>query len=204
MRYADDCNIYVKSRRAAERVMTTCVKFLEGKLKLKVNQQKSQVGSPLKLKFLGFSLYKTRKKAGIRPHGKSIKRFKDKIRELTSRKQARSVENILKRINRYTTGWLGYYSIADMESKIKSLNEWLRRRIRQIYWKQWKRIKTKHDNLVRLGINNSKAWEWANSRKGYWRISNSHIFHKSLTSEYLASVGYDDILHRYKVLHSNY
>lgn len=204
VRYADDCNIYVKSRRAAERVMANCVKFLEGKLKLKVNQQKSQVGSPLKLKFLGFSLYKTGKKAGIRPHGKSIKRFKDKIRELTSRKQARSVENILKGIKSYTTGWLVYYSIADMESKIKSLNEWLRRRIRQIYWKQWKRIKTKHDNLVRLGINNSKAWEWANSRKGYWRISDSQILHMSLTNEYLASVGYDDILYRYKVLHSIY
>lgn len=204
VRYADDCNIYVKSRRAAERVMANCVKFLEGKLKLKVNQQKSQVGSPLKLKFFGFSLYKTGKKAGIRPHGKSIKRFKDKIRELTSRKQARSVENILKRIKRYTTGWLGYYSIADMESKIRSLNEWLRRRIRQIYWKQWKKIKTKHDNLVRLGINNSKAWEWANSRKGYWRIADSYILHRSLTNEYLASVGYDDILNRYKVLHSNY
>ena len=204
VRYADDCNIYVKSRRAAERVMANCVKFLEGKLKLKVNQQKSQVGSPLKLKFLGFSLYKTGKKAGIRPHGKSIKRFKDKIRELTSRKQARSVENILKRIKRYTTGWLGYYSIADMESKIRSLNEWLRRRIRQIYWKQWKKIKTKHDNLVRLGINNSKAWEWANSRKGYWRIADSYILHRSLTNEYLASVGYDDILNRYKVLHSKY
>lgn len=204
VRYADDCNIYVKSRRAAERVMANCVKFLEGKLKLKVNQQKSQVGSPLKLKFLGFSLYKTGKKAGIRPHGKSIKRFKDKIRELTSRKQARSVENILKRIKRYTTGWLGYYSIADMESKIRSLNEWLRRRIRQIYWKQWKKIKTKHDNLVRLGINNSKAWEWANSRKGYWRIADSYILHRSLTNEYLASVGYEDILNRYKVLHSNY
>ena len=204
VRYADDCNIYVKSRRAAERVMASCVKFLEGKLKLKVNQQKSQVGSPLKLKFLGFSLYKTGKKAGIRPHGKSIKRFKDKIRELTSRKQARSVTNILQRIKRYTTGWLGYYSIADMESKIGSLNEWLRRRIRQIYWKQWKKIKTKHDNLVRLGINNSKAWEWANSRKGYWRIADSYILHRSLTNEYLASVGYDDILNRYKVLHSNY
>lgn len=204
VRYADDCNIYVKSRRAAERVMANCVKFLEGKLKLKVNQQKSQVGSPLKLKFLGFSLYKTGKKAGIRPHGKSIKRFKDKIRELTSRKQARSVENILKGIKSYTTGWLVYYSIVDMESKIKSLNEWLRRRIRQIYWKQWKRIKTKHDNLVKLGINNSKAWEWANSRKGYWRISDSQILHMSLTNEYLASVGYDNILHRYKVLHSIY
>ena len=204
VRYADDCNIYVKSRRAAERVMANCTKFLEGKLKLKVNRKKSQVGSPLRLKFLGFSMYKTGKKAGIRPHGKSIKRFKDKIRELTSRKQARSVELILKRLKRYTVGWLGYYSIADMESRIKSLNEWIRRRIRQIYWKQWKKIKTKHDNLVKLGIDNENAWKWANSRKAYWRIADSHILHRSVTNEYLASVGYDDILERYKVLHSNY
>ena len=136
VRYADDCNIYVKSRRAAERVMNNCIKFLEGRLKLKVNREKSRVGSPLKLKFLGFSMYKTGKKAGIRPHNKSIKKFKDKIRELTSRKQARSIENILQRLKRYTTGWLGYYAIADMENKIKALNEWIRRRIRQIFWKQ--------------------------------------------------------------------
>ena len=199
VRYADDCNIYVKSRRAAERVMANCTKFLEGKLKLKVNRKKSQVGSPLRLKFLGFSMYKTGKKAGIRPHSKSIKKFKDKIRELTSRKQARSVEMILKRLKRYTVGWLGYYSIADMESNIKRLNEWIRRRIRQIYWKQWKKIKTKHDNLVKLGIDNENAWKWANSRKAYWRIADSHILHKSLTNKYLASVGYDDILERYKV-----
>lgn len=204
VRYADDCNIYVKSRRAAERVMANCTKFLEGKLKLKVNRKKSQVGSPLRLKFLGFSMYKTGKKAGIRPHGKSIKKFKDKIRELTSRKQARSMELILKRLKRYTVGWLGYYSIADMESRIKSLNEWIRRRIRQIYWKQWKKIKTKHDNLVKLGIDNENAWKWANSRKAYWRISNSKVLAMSLTNKYLVSVGYDDILERYKVLHSNY
>ena len=204
VRYADDCNIYVKSRRAAERVMNNCVKFLEGKLKLKVNREKSQTGSPLKLKFLGFSMYKTGKKAGIRPHSKSIKRFKDKIRELTSRKQARSIENVLQRLKRYTTGWIGYYSIADMESKIKGLNEWIRRRIRQIYWKQWKKNKTKHDNLVKLGIGSETAWMWANSRKGYWRISCSQILAMSLTNEYLASVGYDDILERYKVLHTNY
>ncbi|MBQ1354552.1 MAG: group II intron reverse transcriptase/maturase [Ruminococcus sp.] len=204
VRYADDCNIYVKSRRAAERVMINCTKFLEGKLKLKVNRNKSQVGSPLRLKFLGFSMYKTGKKAGIRPHGKSIKKFKDKIRELTSRKQARSIEVILKRMKRYTVGWLGYYSIADMESHIKRLNEWIRRRIRQIYWKQWKRIKTRHDNLVKLGIDNENAWKWANSRKAYWRISNSQVLAMSLTNKYLASVGYDDILERYKVLHSNY
>ena len=178
--------------------------LLEGKLKLKVNRKKSQVGSPLRLKFLGFSMYKTGKKAGIRPHGKSTKKFKDKIRELTSRKQARSVELILKRLKRYTVGWLGYYSIADMESRIKRLNEWIRRRIRQIYWKQWKKIKTKHDNLVKLGIDNENAWKWANSRKAYWRVSGSHILAMSLTNKYLALVGYDDILERYKVLHSSY
>ncbi len=180
VRYADDCNIYVKSSRAAERVMNNCVKFL------------------------GFSMYKTGKKAGIRPHSKSIKRFKDKIRELTSRKQARTIENILQRLKRYTTCWIGYYSIADMESKIKGVNEWIRRRIRQIYWKQWKKNKTKHDNLVKLGIGSETAWMWANSRKGYWRISCSQILAMSLTNEYLASVGYDDILERYKVLHTNY
>lgn len=204
VRYADDCNIYVKSRRAAERVMANCVKFLEGKLKLKVNRTKSQVGSPLKLKFLGFSLCKIGKRTGIRPHGKSVKRFKDKIRELTNRKQARPIEMILKRIKVYTTGWLGYYSIADMERFMKRCNEWIKRRIRQIYWKQWKKVSARFDNLKRLGIDKHKAWEWANSRKGYWRISDSWILHRSLTNKYLASVGYDDIYQRYKVLHLNY
>lgn len=204
VRYADDCNIYVKSRRAAERVMEGSTKYLEGKLKLRVNREKSQIGSPLKLKFLGFSLYKIGKTTGIRPHGKSLKRFKDKIRELTSRKQARPVELILRRLKIYTTGWLGYYSIADMKERIKAINEWTRRRIRQIFWKQWKKIKTKHDNLVKLGIPNDKAWEWAYTRKAYWRIADSWILHRSLTNEYLASIGYDDISKRYEALHLNH
>jgi len=204
VRYADDCNIYVKSRRAAERVMENCVKFLEGELKLKVNREKSSVGSPMKLKFLGFSLCKIGTRTGIRPHAKSLKRFKETVRKLTSRKQGKSIEVILANLKRYTTGWLGYYSIADMKSRIQSLNEWIRRRIRQIFWKQWKRIKTKHDNLVRLGIPESKAWEWANSRLGYWRVADSWILHRSLTNEHLASVGYDDISKRYEVLHLNH
>ena len=204
VRYADDCNIYVQSRRAADRVMESCTKFLEGKLKLKVNREKSKTGSPLRLKFLGFSLYKTGKKSGIRPHEKSLERFKDKIRELTSRKQARSIEEILWRLKVYTRGWLGYYAIADMKSRIQALNEWIRRRVRQIFWKQWKKIKPKHDNLVRLGINKWKAWEWANSRLGYWRVAGSWILTRSLTNEYLASIGYDDLSKRYEALHSSY
>ena len=204
VRYADDCNIYVKSRRAAERVMASCTKYLEDTLKHKVNKEKSKTGSPLRLKFLGFSLYKTGKKTGIRPHGKSLKKFKDKICELTSRKQAKPVEVILRNLKKYTVGWLGYYSVADMKDRISSLNEWIRRRIRQIFWKQWKKIRTKHDNLVKLGVENNKAWEWANSRLGYWRISDSWILHTSLTNKYLASIGYDDISERYKALHSNH
>lgn len=204
VRYADDCNIYVKSRRAAERVMTKCTEYLEGTLKLKVNREKSNVGSPLKFKFLGFSLYKVKEKTGIRPHGKSLKKFKDKVKEITSRKQARPMEQILINLRKYTTGWLGYYSIADMNTKIKSLNEWIRRRIRQIFWKQWKRIRARCDNLIKLGITEGKAWEWANSRLGYWRIAGSWILDRSLTNKYLASIGYDDISKRYEALHSSY
>jgi group II intron reverse transcriptase/maturase len=204
VRYADDCNIYVQSRRAADRVMESCTKFLEGKLRLKVNREKSKTGSPLRLKFLGFSLYKVKGKSGIRPHEKSLKKFKDTVRKLTSRKQGKSIEVILANLKRYTMGWLGYYAIADMKSRIMELNEWIRRRIRQIHWKQWKRTKARHDNLRRLGIPIGKAWEWANSRLGYWRVAGSWILTRSLTNEYLASIGYDDISKRYEVLHSSY
>ncbi|MBR1445163.1 MAG: group II intron reverse transcriptase/maturase, partial [Firmicutes bacterium] len=101
------------------------------------------------------------------------------------------MEMILRKIKVYTTGWLGYYSIADMERLMKRCNEWTKRRIRQIYWKQWKKVSARFDNLKRLGIDKHKAWEWANSRKGYWRISDSWILHMSLTNKYLVSVGYD-------------
>lgn len=204
VRYADDCNIYVKSQRAAERVMASCKNYLEKKLKLKVNEAKSKAGSPLRLKFLGFSLYKAPRSEGIRPHAKAMDRFKRRVRQLTSRKQAKPIPVILINLKLYTTGWLGYYSIAEMRSKMKRLNEWLRRRIRQIFWKQWKKPSARYENLKRLGIDRAKAREWANSRLGYWRIAGSWILSRSLTNEYLASIGYDDIAKRYEVLHSSY
>ena len=201
VRYADDCNIYVRSRRAADRVMESCARFLAGKLKLKVNWEKSKTGSPLRLRFLGFSLYKAGEKSGIRPHEKSLEQFKHKVLELTSRKQARSIGEILRRLAVYTRGWLGYYAMADMKSRIQALNEWMRHRIRQIFWKQWKKIKPRHDNLRRLGISDGQEWKWANSRLGYWRIAGSWILTRSLTNEYLASIGYDDLSKRYEALH---
>ncbi|WP_420811501.1 group II intron maturase-specific domain-containing protein [Natranaerobius trueperi] len=200
VRYADDCVIYVKSKRAAERVMTSCKKYLEEKLKLKVNREKSNTGSPLKLKFLGFSLYKVRGKAGIRPHQKSIKRFKDRVRQITSRKSGRSIQQILKELKMFTTGWLGYFAIADMKKRITALNEWIRRRIRMYLWKQCKKVSARFKNLKLFKISKSKAWEWANSRKGYWRIANSWILSRSLTNEYLASIRYDNISKRFPKL----
>ena len=205
VRCADDVNIYVKSRRAAERVLAGSRKFLETKLKLKVNETRSKAGSPLKLKFLGFALRVTVKgQAGIRIHEKSIDRFKNKIRVLTRRNQGRSLEYMLQKLQRYTTGWLNYYAIADMKNFIQQSNGWIKRKIRCYIWKQWKRIKTKFENLQRLDAPRSKAWEWANTRKGYWHIANSWIVNKTLTDKRIIQMGYDDISVRYNELHSSY
>ena len=204
VRYADDCNIYLKSQRAAERVMASSVEFLEGKLRLKVNQEKSKVGSPLRLKFLGFSLYKIKGKVGIRPHQKAVKKFKAKIKQITKRNRGKSIDKILMELKVYTTGWIIYYGISDMKSFMEDTNKWLRRRIRMYLWKQWKKPSARHRNLKMLGIPGDKAWEWANTRKGYWRIAGSFILNTSLTNEYLATIGYNDISKRYEVMHLSY
>ncbi|MCX7905004.1 MAG: group II intron reverse transcriptase/maturase, partial [Caloramator sp.] len=111
----------------------------------------------------------------IRVHEKPLKKFKAKLKELTSRSNAMKMEYRFLKLKQAIVGWVNYFAIADMRNILKTLDEWLRRRIRMCFWKQWKKIKTKHDNLVRLGIPNNKAWEYANTRKGYWRISKSHI-----------------------------
>jgi hypothetical protein len=188
----------VKSRRAAERVMKSTTDYLEGKLKLKVNQDKSQVGSPLKLKVLGFSLWKINGKTGIRPHGKSLKRFKDKVIEITKRNCGRSVKSILEELRRYTMGWLGYYSVASLASKTQQLDGWIRARLRQYIWKQWKRVKTRFKNLKKHGVSEEQAWQWANTRKGYWRTSHSPILMHTLTNDYFKKLGYDELKGRYE------
>lgn len=201
VRYADDCNIYVRTERAAKRVMESCVNFLEGKLKLQVNRRKSQVGSPLKVKFLGFSLHKVVRKIGIRPHGKVLKRFKEKIREITSRSRGRSIKDILQELRNYTTGWLSYFSIADMRTQMQEINKWIRRRLRMYLWKQWKKISTRFMNLQKLGLDRNRAWQYANTRLGYWRIAGSAILQRTLTDKYLESLGYMNIAKKYEVFH---
>jgi RNA-directed DNA polymerase len=169
-RYADDCNIYVKSKKAAERVMHSITKFIEEDLKLKVNKDKSKVDRPWKLKYLGFSFYNKKNEMGIRVHSKSIEKLKATLKKITGRSNAMSMEYRAVKLRQIIIGWINYFKLADMKSTLISLDEWLRRRLRLCYWKQWKKIKTKHDNLVKLGLDSFKAWEYANTRKGYWRI----------------------------------
>ncbi|WP_137665143.1 group II intron reverse transcriptase/maturase [Enterococcus hulanensis] len=204
VRYADDCNIYVRSKRAGQRVMTKSIEFLEEQLKLIVNREKSAVGSPMKRKFLGFCILPTRNGVKVRPHVKAKQNVKKKLKEITKRNRARSIQVLLREINRLMTGWLNYYGIGEMKVFMRELNGWLKRRIRQYIWKQWKKPKTRRKNLIRLGIDHRKAYEWSNTRKGYWAIAKSYILHRSLTDKELARQGYVDISLQYQFLHSTY
>jgi hypothetical protein len=195
-----DCNIYVKSPRAAERVMEGCIQFLEGKLKLKVNRKKSTSGSPTKLKFLGFSIYRSKEGIRIRVHEKTLKRLKERLKAMTSRKRGGKVEVILEEITRLMNGWLGYYRIAEIKAYVQRISEWLRRRIRQIYWKRWKRVRTRYENLIQLGVPRDKAWQWANTRKGCWCIAGSWILTTTMNNRYLETLGFPNILKRYEEL----
>lgn len=200
-RYADDNNVYVKSKRAGIRVMESMIKLIENKLKLNVNKDKSAVDFVSKRKFLGFSFYFAKGGAEIRIHEKSIKRFKDKIKFYTNRNIGISMESRLKKLNQIMRGWINYYGIANAVAKLKELDKWIRRRLRACIWKQWKKISTRHRNLVKLGINKYKAWEYANTRKGYWRISKSPILSKSLNNKYLESLGFVSLTQTYQMMH---
>lgn len=190
VRYADDCVIFTKSKKSATRVMKNITKFIETKLRLKVNKDKSKVDRPWRIKYLGFSFYQAKGKLEIRVHPQSIAKFKDKIREITSRSNAMSMETRYIRLKQVIRGWVNYFKIANMGKIAQTLDKWIRRRIRMCYWKQWKKIKTKHDNLVRLGIENNKAWEYANTRKSYWRISDTPFMHQILNNKTLERLGY--------------
>jgi group II intron reverse transcriptase/maturase len=198
-RYADDCNIYVKSRKAGERVMESITLYIEKELKLKVNRNKSAVDRPSRRKFLGFSFYVMKGKARNFIHKKPIARFITKVKEITSRSNGMSMEMRKEKLNWLTQGWVNYFHIADMEKVAEKLDQWVRRRIRMCYWKQWKRIRTRHENLLKLGAGKLQAWEYANTRKGYWQTANSPILATTLTNEYLEKQGFLSLTKRLTV-----
>jgi len=189
-RYADDCNIYLKSEKAGKRVMESITQYIEQALKLKVNRNKSAVDRPNRRKFLGISFYLMKGKARNFVHKKPLTRFKTKVKAITSRSNGMSIEMRKGRLNWLINGWVNYFHIADMEKVAKELDQWIRRRIRMCYWKQWKKIRTRYENLSKLGLNKYKAWEYANTRKSYWRTAGSYVLATTLTNEYLEKQGF--------------
>jgi len=187
-RYADDCNVYVRSRRAGQRVMESLTRFITTKLKLKVNEQKSAVARPWERKFLGFSFTASRApKRRIAP--KAVARFKGKVRELTSRTRGVSMERMTEELTRYLRGWLGYFGKCETPSVLGGLEQWLRRRLRSAIWKQWKRGSVRFAELRKRGVGKDLAAQTAGSAHGPWRLANSPALAIALPNAYFDSLG---------------
>ena len=195
-RYADDCNIYVRSRRAGERVMDSVQRFLGEVLSLKVNERKSAVDRPWRLKFLGFSFYKRTGEVLVRVAKQALDRCRDKLRQLTRRTRSGQLADIIQQINEYRMGWIGYFRLADTPSVFAELDEWLRRRMRQLVWKRWKRGKTRWRALVALGVPRERAGLGA-AQHGPWRMAASPVVQEGLSNAYWQKQGLRSIAERY-------
>lgn len=194
VRYADDLLILCKSKRSAERTLENIVPFIEGKLFLKVNKEKTQVSIISKTKFLGYAFYRIRGKGRFRAHPSSIQKMKQRLKELTSRSNGWGNARRKEALNKYIRGWVNYFKMADMKSLLVKIDTWYRRRLRMCIWKQWKRIRTKGKMLMKLGLNKYKAWQYANTRKSYWRTANSVILTRTITTQRLRKAGYQILL----------
>ncbi len=189
VRYADDINIYVQTQRAGERVMESVGHYLEKKLKLRVNKEKTKVKRPTKAKILGFSFWKSQSLWQIRIAPSSIEKLKAKLKQLTDRSWGISMAERIKRINQLLQGWLGYFRIGKSKSALVRVEEQLRTRLRIIKWKEWKRVRTRIAELIKLGVPKAKAYQHANTRKSYARVAHSPILTSSLTKDYFTSIG---------------
>ncbi|MFR9580783.1 MAG: reverse transcriptase domain-containing protein [Rikenellaceae bacterium] len=193
VRYADDCMILCKSKRSAQRMQESITNFIEQKLSLRVNREKTRVGYVRGMKFLGYSFYVSKGKCRLSLHMSSLEKMKSRLKEITSRSNGMGYERRKWNLRVYIQGWITYYHLADMKYHLKRVDEWLRRRIRMCIWKCWKRPKTKFKNLLRCGINKQKSLEWANTRKCYWRIAKSPILKRAITNESLCQAGYTSL-----------
>ncbi|OGO77620.1 MAG: group II intron reverse transcriptase/maturase [Clostridiales bacterium GWB2_37_7] len=190
VRYADDMVILCKSKKSAERTLDNILPYIERKLFLKVNRDKTVVDEVGKVKFLGFSFYQIKGLTRVKVHPKSIAKMQAKIKALTARSNGQGNELRAIGLRRYITGWINYFKVADMKGLLAETDSWMRRRIRMVYWKQWKKVKTRIRELKRHGISDNKARQFANTRKSYWRISNSPILSYSLNNQTLKKLGF--------------
>jgi len=188
VRYADDCMIFCKSRRSAERTLENIVPFIEKKLFLKVNREKTVVAHISKVKFLGYAFYRYKGKCRFRVHPKSVEKMKSKIRELTKRSNGWGNEYRQEKLRQFITGWINYFKLADMKSLLLQTDEWLRRKIRAIHWKQWKKVKTRYRMISKYGLPQWKVHEMANCRKGIWRAS--VMLNSVLTNKEIVNLGF--------------
>lgn len=200
VRYADDLTIYVRSERAGERVMGSTTQFIERRLKLRVNRGKSAVASAFRRTLLGFGFLRRDGEIKVRVDPKARKRAKERLRRLTSRRWGVSMGRRIREINRFTVGWTAYFSLADTPRPFEDLDEWLRRRLRQVRWKEWKRYRARRRNLRALGIPERPAREWAGSRKGYWRIAGSAPLQRALPRAYWRELGLQGFTDPYRRL----
>jgi RNA-directed DNA polymerase len=201
VRYADDCNIYVKTQRAGERVLEGVKQFLEKKLKLKVNPKKSKVEKATKAKFLGFSFWKRKREIYVRIANRTKERFMEKMRNLTRRTRSGKLEDIVQEVNQYTRGWMAYFRLATTPSVYQELDEWTRRRLRQMLWKRWKHGTTRYRELVRLGVPNERAALGAIGTSP-WRMAHSPVVQEALSNAFWRSSGLEGLLPRYNQLRS--
>ena len=190
VRYADDALLFCKSKRAAQRVRKSISRFIEGKLFLKVNQEKTIVSYVRGVKYLGYSFNVLKGKCFLVVHPKSKAKMKSKLKELTSRSNGWGYEKRKQKLKEYMRGWIGYFYLAEMKRLCQETDEWLRRRIRMCIWKAWKKPKTKVENLVRCGIAKWQAYQWGNTRKNYWHIADSAILKRAIPNISLKVAGY--------------
>lgn len=186
-RYADDCNIYVKSEEAGKRVMASTKRYLEERLKLKVNDQKSKVARPWKRKFLGYII--TRGNPRIKIADKAINKMKDKVREKLQKGQGRSLENTIKELGPLLRGWINYFKLTEVETTLKDLDAWIRRKLRKIIWEQLKNSWTREKALIKHGVDKEQAWGTAHTRKGAWRSSRTAAMHIAYPNPYFEEMG---------------
>ena len=203
VRYADDCLIVVKSEKAANRVMKSITTFITKKLGLKVNAEKSKVARPNEIKYLGFSFYK-RLNQNIwrpKPHIKSIQKFKTKLRKVLIRSKSISLDKRLLKLKYLVYGWINYFRVADMKKLMTMLDQNVRRKLRVIIWKQWKKIRKKYTSLRKLGISHRDAYVTANSRKGYYHVAHTRVLEQAISKERLNKRGLVNLLDHYLKVH---
>ena len=196
VRYADDAMIFCKSKRAAERVKSSITQFIEGKLFLKVNKEKTVVSYIRGVKYLGYSFYIHKGRCQLTVHPKSKAKMKSALKELTSRSNGWGYEKRKQKLKEYIRGWVGYYHLANMKRLCLETDEWLRRRIRMCIWKAWKLPRTRIRNLIKCGINEYNARKWGYCR-GYWRVSGSPIMQMAASTANLRRAGFSCLLDSY-------